>query len=234
MGRADTSPAGKRGEVHGRWYADGCGAAFAMELIGERWTLLIVREMMLGGRRFTELRAALPGLSAKTLTERLGSLQALGIVEKRHLPPPASAQVYALTEWGRGLEPVMQELGRWAVRSPLHDPQLTMTPVALLLSMRTMLAAERVGDLGLWIGFEIAGQHFAGRLAHGELSVHPGGERLAAPDLRFTAPDARDFLPVFYGKKAPEECGSRLTIEGDPRLAARFLALFELPAKLTG
>lgn len=222
------------GGVHGRWYADACGAAFAMELIGERWTLLIIREMMLGARRFTELRAALPGLSAKTLTERLESLVALGIVERRQLPPPASARVYALTEWGQGLEPVMQELGRWSVRSPLHDPRLMMTPVALMLSMRTMLAAERVGDLDLWIAFEIAGQHFAGRLARGELTIHPGGARLAAPDLRFTAPDAGDFLPVLYGKKSPEECGSRLIVEGDPALAARFIALFELPPKLPG
>lgn len=225
-GTADSKP------VHGRWYGDACAAAFAMELIGERWTLLIVREMMLGARRFSELRSALPALSAKTLTERLDSLVTLGIVERKLLPPPASAQVYALTEWGRGLEPVMQELGRWAMRSPLHDPSLMMTPVALMLSMRTMLAADRVGDLDLWIAFEVAGQHFAGRLARGELTIHPGGERLASPDLRFEAPDAGDFLPVFYGRKSPEECGSRLVIEGDAQLAARFLNLFELPVKL--
>lgn len=231
---AATHPAIKADEraVHGRWYGDACGAAFAMELVGERWTILVVREMMLGARRFTELRAALPGLSAKTLTERLESLVALGIVERRQLPPPAPAQVYALTEWGRGLEPVLQELGRWAVRSPLHDPGLLMTPVALMLSMRTMLVPARAAGLELWIGFEVGGQHFAGRLTRGELAIHPGGERLAAPDLRFTAADARDFLPVFYGRKDPAECGGRLAIEGDPALVARFLELFELPAKV--
>lgn len=219
------------GTPHGKWYADACGAAFAMELIGERWSLLIVREMMLGARRFGELRAALPNLSAKVLTERLETLEATGIVERSWRKPPVAAQVYGLTEWGRALEPVLQELGRWAVRSPLHDPALPLTPVALMLSMRTMLDAEKAEGLELWIAFDVGDQHFAGRLRDSDLAIHPIGEGMASPDLRFTAPEAADFLPVFYGKRSPEEAGSRLLTEGDPALAQRFIDLFSLPPK---
>ncbi|HKR90895.1 winged helix-turn-helix transcriptional regulator [Novosphingobium sp.] len=217
--------------VHGKWYDDACGAAFAMELVGERWTLLVIRELMLGGRRFSDIRASLPALSAKTLTERLETLRELGIVERTHLPPPASAQVYQLTEWGRALEPVLQELGRWAVRSPLHDPALPLTPVALMLSLRTMLDPGRIGDLELWVAFDVGGDRFAGRLRGEELSIHPAGEAEMSPDLRFSAPSASDFLPVFYGKQKPEEAGNRLAIAGDPALAQRFIDLFAMPPK---
>lgn len=223
--------AGDGEAVHGRWYGDACAAAFGMELIGERWTLLVIRELMLGGRRFSDIRASLPNLSAKTLTERLETLQGLGIVERGQLPPPASAQIYQLTEWGRALEAVMQELGRWAMRSPLHDVALPLTPVSLMLSLRTMLDRTRIGDLELWIAFDVGDEQFAGRLRRGELSIHPAGEGGMSPDLRFSAPSASDFLPVFYGKRTPEEAGNRLAIAGDPALARRFIDLFRLPPK---
>ncbi|WP_454797058.1 winged helix-turn-helix transcriptional regulator [Novosphingobium lindaniclasticum] len=217
---------------HGRWYRDACGAAFAMELVGERWTLPIVREMMLGPRRFNGLRAALPGLSAKVLTERLGSLEASGIVRRAVLPPPASVQVYALTQWGLGLEAVMQELGRWAVRSPSHDPFLPLTPVAFMLSLRTMIVPERIGDLEIAVAFDVGGQCFLGRLERGQLHIAPAGEEIGATDLRFCAETATDFLPVFYGKRTVEEAGGRLSVLGDAGLARRFIDLFSLPAKL--
>jgi len=230
-GRATSGAAQKS---HGRWYGDACAAAFGMELVGERWSRLVVREMMLGPRRFSELRAALPALSAKTLTERLEGLEATGIVERAMLPPPVAAQVYRLTEWGRELEPVLQALGRWAVRSPLHDAALPMTPVSLMLSLRTMLDTGRIGDLELWIAFDVGEQHFAGRLRAGDLTIHPAGDGMPAPDLRFSAASAADFLPVFYGKVPLHEAGNALKIEGDADLARRFIDLFVLPPKCAG
>jgi DNA-binding HxlR family transcriptional regulator len=217
--------------VHGKWYDDACAAAFGLELVGERWTLLVVRELMLGGRRFSDIRASLPALSAKTLTERLETLQELGIVERVLLPRPASGQVYQLTEWGRGLEPVLQELGRWAIRSRLYDASLPLTPVSLMLSLRTMLDRRRIGDLELWVAFDVGDQHFAGRLRQGELTIHPAGDGMMTPDLRFTAPAASDFLPLFYGGNTPEEAGGDLAVSGDPALAQRFVELFVLPPK---
>lgn len=217
--------------VHGKWYGDGCAAAFGMELIGERWTVPVIRELMLGGRRFSDIRASLPALSAKTLTERLETLQGLGIVERALLPPPASTQVYQLTEWGRGLEPLLQELGRWALRSARHDPLLPMTAVSLMLSLRTLLDSRKIGDLELWIAFDVGDDHFAGRLRGRELRIHPAGDGVTSPDLRFSAPDARDFLPVFYDRRAPQEAGGRLVAQGDPALVQRFIDLFALPPK---
>ena len=97
--------------LHLRWYDDACGAAHALELIGERWALLVVRELMFGPRRFGELRAGLPGISANVLTQRLESLEASGVVVRRKLPSPANAQVYELTPWGYETEPIFQTWG---------------------------------------------------------------------------------------------------------------------------
>jgi DNA-binding HxlR family transcriptional regulator len=215
--------------AHGRWYADACGAAFGLELIGERWALLVARELMLGARRFSDLRASLPGISAKTLTDKLDWLEQIGVVERAVLPPPANVKVYALTAWGQGLEEVMQALGRWAVQSPLHDMTLPFSAVSFLLSLRTMFDPARAADDDLWIAFEIGADHFAARLRNGQFTVHRAAMRLPAPDLRFAAPTASAFLPVFYGRKTPEEAGVPLTIEGDPTVAARFIGLFGLP-----
>ena len=87
-------------KLHGKWYDDACGTAFAMELVGERWSLLIVRELMYGPLRFSDLRAGLPAISAKVLTERLAGLENTGILVRRKLAPPAAVQVYELTKWG--------------------------------------------------------------------------------------------------------------------------------------
>ncbi|MFC0203028.1 winged helix-turn-helix transcriptional regulator [Novosphingobium soli] len=200
-----------------------------MELIGERWSLPIIREMMLGPRRFGEIRAELPGLSAKTLTERLESLESTGIVRRDSLPPPASVHVYALTDWGLALEPVMQELGRWAVRSTLHDPSLPITPVSLMLSMRTMIVPDRIGELALTAGFDVGRARFFARLAEGELTIRPARENDPAPDLHFSAEAGFPYLAAFYGKFPAADVG--LAIEGDAELAQRFMALFSLPPK---
>lgn len=226
--RAGSCEAGVR---HGRWYEDACGGSLALELIGERWSLLIVREMLLGPRRFNELRAALQTLSAKVLTERLVALEDSGIVRRTKLAPPASVQVYGLTEWGHGLEPILLELVRWGLRSPGHDPALAFTPVSLMLSLRALIDWPRAGDLSLLAAFDIGEQTYLARLGDGELIVHPAGAGPDEPDLRFSAARASDFLPVFYGKQSPAQAGGKLAIEGDPALAARFTDLFALPSK---
>jgi DNA-binding HxlR family transcriptional regulator len=218
---------------HGRWYADACGTAFAMELVGERWSLLVVRELMLGGRRFSELRKALGGISAKVLTERLESLERAGAVHRRTLPPPANVQVYELTEWGYLAEPAIQELGRWAAISPLHDPTLPLSPVSLMLSLRTMLDSSRAQEFDATIGFEVAGETYLADLKDGKLPIRRGeiGDR----QVTFRAPAAPLLAAVFYGKVPPGELAGRgVRIEGDRTLADRFIDLFHLPAKVGG
>ncbi len=106
----------KRKGSEKRRYDDSCGTAHALELIGDRWALLVMRELMLGPRRFSQLRADLPGISANVLAQRLGDLERTGLLERLKLPPPASMQVYGLTRWGYEAEPITQALGRWAAR----------------------------------------------------------------------------------------------------------------------
>lgn len=218
-------------ERHGKWYGDACGTAFAMELIGERWSLLIVRELMLGGRRFSDLRASLPGISAKVLTERLASLENAGVLLKRKLPPPAATQIYELTEWGYYAEPAIQELGRWAARSPAHDPTLPLSPVGFMLSLRTMLDKEGAKAFSATIGFDTGGEQFVGRLGEGALPIVR--EEPRETDVLFRAPTPPELAELFYRKLPITEWeGEGRAVEGDRALAQRFLDLFELPEKI--
>ncbi len=222
---------GSRKGVHGKWYADACGMAFAMELVGERWTLLIVRELMLGPLRFSDLRARLPGLSAKVLTERLGSMEDTGILERRQLPPPIAAQVFELTAWGLALEPSIQELGRWAAMSPAHDPQLPMSPVAFMLSLRTMLDRQAARTLDVQVGFTVGGESFVADLANGVMPVRRGEPGEGA--IGFAADAPLPLLRVFYGKQPLDQAEQAgVAIRGDRDLANRFVALFALPPKI--
>jgi DNA-binding HxlR family transcriptional regulator len=202
-----------------------------MELIGERWALLIVRELMLGGRRFNELRGKLPGISAKVLTERLEKLEQANVLVKRKLPPPASVQVYELTEWGYLAEPVIQELGRWAATSVLHDPTLPLSPVSLMLSFRTMLDKVRAKEFDATIGFEVGGESFVAELKDGELPIRRGDP--SGADVVFRAPAAPLLAAIFYQKAPPESMvGEGVRIDGDALLRDRFIDLFHLPAKV--
>lgn len=213
---------------HGKWYGDACGTAFGMEVIGERWSLLVVRELMLGSRRFSDLRASLPGISAKVLTERLGTLEAMGVLVKRKLPPPAAAQVYQLTEWGYAAEPMIQEIGRWAAMSSQHDPTLPLSPVSFMLSLRTMFDPEKARGQSAKIGFRFPDAEFVATLADGKL-VATREEPLDC-DALFIAPAAPSLAVMFYVGLPAGEVG--VTVEGDPAAADRFMAIFEPPEKI--
>ncbi|MEA1832748.1 winged helix-turn-helix transcriptional regulator [Methylobacterium durans] len=212
----------------GRRYDDACAAAHALDLVGERWALLVMRELMLGPKRFSDLRADLPGISANVLTQRLEGLEAVGVVVRRKLPPPAGTQVYALTQWGYESEPIFQALGRWAARSPLHDPTLPFSATSLFLSFRTMLDPARAGDLSARIGFRIGDETFLAHLRDGAISVDRGP--VEAADLVLTGP-APVIAAAVYGGQSFEALAGVLGIEGDRALAERFVTLFPLPPK---
>lgn len=214
-----------------RLYDDACGTAHALELIGERWALLVMRELMLGPRRFSELRADLPGISANVLTQRLEGLEAKRLVTRRRLPPPASVQVYELTPWGYEAEPLVQMLGRWAARSPWHDPTLPISGVSVMLSFRTMLDLARVGDLDLRIGFVFGDRSYAGHLTAQGMDIAPGDAQ--ACDLVFSgSPHA--LAAAVYGGAPLETLAQQelLCVTGDVALAARFCTLFPLPPRV--
>ena len=207
-----------------RGYDDACGTAHGLELIGERWALLVLRELMLGPRRFSELKADLPGISANVLTQRLTELEAKGLVRRRRLPPPASVQVYEATDWGLEAEPVIQTLGRWAARSPAHNPQLPLSGVSIMLSFRTMLDGAKAAGVAGRIGFRFGDDHYVGRLRDGCFDVERG--ETDGCDLVFTCTPT-ELAAVVYGG-APLDT---VAVEGDLRLAKRFVSLFPLPSK---
>jgi DNA-binding HxlR family transcriptional regulator len=216
----------RRGEER-RWYDDACGTALAMELVGERWSLLIVRELMFGPRRFGELRGGLPGISANVLTQRLESLEAAGILERRRLPSPANVQVYDLTDWGRESELPIRELGRWAARSPRHDPLAFMSTASAMVSLRTLIDPAKAAGHAMTVAFRFPDDAFVARLADGELLVARGEE---PADAIFTG-DTMALRRTIYGKEGFDRPGT-LALAGDRAVAERFVDLFALPEKI--
>src|SRR3954471_16982390 len=154
-----------------RRYEDACGLAHALDLLGERWAMLVLRELAYGPRRFSELKADLPGISANVLAQRLAELEARGLVRKIKLPPPASVQVYEATEWGLEATPVIASLGRWAARSPLHDPTLPMSHVSFMMSLQTLLSPELSRGIDARFGFKLGDVGYVATLSEGRLDI---------------------------------------------------------------
>jgi DNA-binding HxlR family transcriptional regulator len=215
-----------------RRYDDACGTAHALDLIGERWALLVMRELMLGPKRFTDLRSDLPGISANVLTQRLEGLEAAGLLVRRRLPPPASAQVYELTPWGYEAEPIVQSLGKWAARSPAHDPTLPISATSIMLSFRTMFDAGGAGDFRARIGFRLGAESFLAKVEDGRFESARG--EVEGADAVFTGTPTGLAAAVYGGQpfEALEEAGL-LKVEGDLGAATRFTTLFPLPSKVT-
>lgn len=220
----------KKNDSSRRRYEDACGTAHAMDLVGERWALLVMRELMLGPKRFSDLRADLPGISANVLTQRLEGLETSGILVRRQLPPPASVQVYELTEWGHQSRPIMGTLGRWAARSPGHDPTQHFSAVSLMLSFQAMGQPALLADIDARIGFDLGRETYVATVRGG--AVSPARGELADVDLLFRgAPHA--VAAAIYGgvPMATLEAQGALAVEGDRALGERFAAAFPLPPK---
>ena len=208
-----------------RRYDDACGTAHALELIGDRWALLVLRELMLGSRRFSELRADLPGISANVLTQRLSELEERGLVRRRRLAPPASVQVYEATEWGLEAEPIVQALGRWAARSPRHDATLPISGVSILLSFRTMISDKRAKGIDARVGFQFGADEYVARVKKGGIRIERG--TLERCDVILSGAPAT-LAAVVYGGQPLD----RLGVTGNRALAEKFVTLFVLPPKV--
>jgi DNA-binding HxlR family transcriptional regulator len=213
-----------------RQFSDACGLAHALELVGERWALLILRELLLGPRRFSDLRGDLPGLSANVLTQRLGELEGRHLIRRLTLPPPAKIQVYALTDWGQELEPAILALARWAYRSPGHDRMLPLGRVPMLLSLKANLRAEFPPGLALDLGFRLDGAPYWGRIDMAGLAIGDG-EPVGA-DLRYEG-TPRGLAARIYGRAplADLKAAGALSCIGDPELERCFASLFLLPPR---
>jgi DNA-binding HxlR family transcriptional regulator len=197
-----------------RTYDDPCGLARALNLVGERWALLIVRELLLGPKRFTDLRRGLPGASQSVLTQRLGELERAGVLHRRTLEPPASTWAYELTDRGRELEPVLMGLSGWGSRAPMTSGT-ELSVDALALAMKTTFDPVAAGDLRIRCELRLDGDRLSVLVADGRLTLTRGPVAEADAVVEATAAEFRSML--FAGAKAPRAI-SRL-VKAFPRPA---------------
>lgn len=161
-------------------YGDGCLTAHALDLIGERWALLVVRELMLGPKRYGDLQASLRGVSSNILSRRLRDLEDCAVVRRRKLGPPASTWVYELTDWGAGLKPVLVALGRWGTRSPFRDPAADTSADAMVFALYTHFDPGPSAHVNTVCALHLGEDHFIIRLVNGRLDIARG--EAVAPD----------------------------------------------------
>jgi DNA-binding HxlR family transcriptional regulator len=203
-----------------RSYKQYCGVARALDLIGERWALLVVRELALGPKRFTDLRQGLPGIATNVLSLRLRQLERDGVVTRRLLPPPAPAQVYELTEHGRELVPIMLALGRWGAGTMGRRlPDQAIRGEWLALALTAFFDAEAAEGLSTTIVLDLDGASFGLRVENGQLDVTPGVD--VSADL-VIATETELLLQFLAGAAVS------VPAEGDRELLRRLPELFPL------
>jgi DNA-binding HxlR family transcriptional regulator len=204
---------------------DGCGIAHASDLLGQRWALLVVRELLLGPKRFTDLRTGIPDISPNVLGQRLRELEESGIVRRRKLAPPAAVQVYELTEWGRQLEPAVLALGRWASGSPSFPSDAEMGPDSLVLALKATFDPAKADGLEARYELRLGDVPFNISVKEGKFQATRGESE--SPDATIGS-DANVIAGVVFGGKPlgkAVEAGD-VVIEGSRRAVnALFRAL---------
>lgn len=212
-----------------RSYNDGCAFAQALDLVGERWALLVMRELMFGPRRFTDLKESLPGIATNVLSQRLQGLEAAGVLRPVELPRPARGRAYALTPWGLAFRETIRVMGDWASRSPHLRFDHPLSAAAAMLSLGSMFDAERAEDVA--VDLRLPDGDFVVAVEGGRLSVEPG--RHAAPEAVVTG-DQNALLPVLYAGKpvAAAVADGSLRVAGDAGALERLAGMFRSPAPM--
>jgi DNA-binding HxlR family transcriptional regulator/putative sterol carrier protein len=211
-----------------RSYGDACRFASALDLIGERWALLVVRELLLGPKRFTDLRTGLPGASPNILSERLRELEQGGVIRRRKLAPPAGSWVYELTEWGEQLEPIVTRLGAWGARSPLPPASTRIGADSIVLALRSLFDPERAGEGTASYELRLDGEPFRVTVAEGEIELARGKAAAPAVVIETDPPSLATLLTGEVSLDAALHTGA-VKIDGGKREASRFLRLFPMP-----
>ena len=208
-----------------RRYNDPCPIARGLSLVGERWALLIVRELLLGPKRFTDLHRGLPTASQNVLSQRLHELHRDGVVGRRRLGPPTSATVYELTDWGRELEPVLEHLGRFGVRAPITSTA-DIGLDSLMLAVTSMFAPEAVGDLTTSCELRLDEDTFHATIADGRMDLARGAAE--RPEV-VVGTDTDTLRRLTFGDDAERAellASGRVRLEGDHRTLARLAEAF--------
>jgi len=216
-----------------RTYGDGCAIARGLDLVGERWALLVIRELLLGPKRYTDLRSGLPNASPNVLSQRLAELESAGVIRRRKLPPPAGSRVYELTDWGRGLETTLTSLGHWAARSPSGLPlDAPVGADSIILALRSRFDPGAAPGLHARYELALGEDHFRIEIADAEIEVAHG--RAAQADATIDT-DPNTLASVLWGGqplRAAQRSG-KMTIDGDKTAVERFLRLFPMPRPTT-
>jgi DNA-binding HxlR family transcriptional regulator len=200
-----------------RSYGDACATARALDVVGERWALLVVRELLLGPQRFSDVRRALPGASSNLVTDRLRELEGHGVLTRRKLPPPEASTVYELTGWGRELEPIVLALGAWAARVPLPEPA-TLGATSMLLFLRGSARPRTTACYRV----ELDDRVWTVRAEPGRLTIEPGEPGAPDATIRTDPPTLNALLEKPSDLDTAIEDG-RLTVEGDRKAVHRLL-----------
>jgi DNA-binding HxlR family transcriptional regulator len=210
-----------------RHYDDPCGVARALDLVGERWTLLVVRELLFGPKRFSDLVRGLPGMSQNVLSQRLRELGGAGLVQRHRLGPPVSGQVYELTERGAALRPVVIELARWGSRVPTTS-RADLSADALALALLTTFDADGAEDVEITL--RLGDDAFAASVSDGRLALVRGTAE--HPDAEVVVTEAASLRAVVFGGRPLAEAvaAGDAEVTGDAEKAGRFLRRFPRPA----
>lgn len=211
-----------------RRYGTGCAVAHALDLVGERWALLVVRELLLGPKRFTDLLTGLPGAGADMLTQRLRELTDVGVVQRRRLGSPAAAWIYELTPWGAELAPVVLGLARWASRSPAMPYDAPLGIDSLILSLIALFDPHAAAGLDATIALHLGDERFKVRITDSKLTVTR--DDTDRPDATLET-EQTTLLALLRTDRALDEvlATGTLRITGDRALLERFRRLFPLP-----
>lgn len=204
-----------------RRYGEGCAIATALDHVGERWALLIVRELLLGPKRFTDLQDGLAGAGSKVLTQRLRELDGAGVVRRRTLPPPASSQVYELTEWGARLDAVVVALGRWGGDAP-DPPSGRVGADSVMIRLRSFFRPQPDRPWSATYEVRLGPYRFTARVVDGHLAELSRGEPHDGPDTIIdTDPDTLDRVIGQEGTLTAAIRDGRLTVTGDDQAGHR-------------
>jgi DNA-binding HxlR family transcriptional regulator len=209
-----------------RQYDDPCGLARGLDVVGERWALLVVRELLFGPKRFSDLSRGLPGMSQNVLSQRLRELAGAGIVERRRLGPPVSGQVYELTERGAALRPAVVELARWGSRLPTAS-RADLSADALALALLSTFDPDGAEDVR--VGLQLGDDRFVAEISDGRLQVARGAAERADAEIITDAATLRSV--VFGGRElADAVAAGEAEVRGDGEAAGRFVSRFPRPA----
>jgi DNA-binding HxlR family transcriptional regulator len=214
-----------------RTYGDSCGIARALDIVGERWALLVVRELVHGPKRFTDLRSGLPRIGPDMLAARLRELEEAGVVCRATLPSPAASKVYELTEWGAELAPALVALGRWGSRAPMPDQPPPLGVDAAIVALETTFDAEAAGWVDVVYELTLRDRVFTLKVAAGRLEVTRGRAPAGVtPAASFETDTATLSAVLWHGhpiQRAVIE--GALRVKGDAEAAADFAGLFAPP-----